>query len=155
MTTERRIALGLAAAAPAATATTDRTPVLLVGDFNTPSHLDWTAATKDSLCGYGPVERPATKIIEDAGMKDSYRVAHPDPKAVPGDTWSPIYPRHDGSTGEPESQDRIDYVGYAGGKLSVKDSTAFTDGAVRPVPNHKNNVWPTDHAAVLTTFTVR
>ncbi|MGW0734211.1 endonuclease/exonuclease/phosphatase family protein [Streptomyces sp. NPDC002851] len=133
-------------------ANADKTPVLLVGDFNSPSHLDWTDANKH--CGYGQVDWPATKIVADAGLKDSYRQAHPDPASDPATTWSPVYPKHDGSTGDPEPQDRIDFINYAGSKLKVKDSQSFVEGDPKPVPDHADNEWPTDHAAVLTTFTV-
>ncbi|MFF7036712.1 MULTISPECIES: endonuclease/exonuclease/phosphatase family protein [Streptomyces] len=135
-------------------AAADETPVLLVGDFNTPSHLDWTEATKDSHCGYGQVDWPVTKIFEDAGLKDSFREANPDPATVPGTTWSPVYPKHDGSTGVDEPQDRIDFIDYAGAKLTVKESVSFVEGDPKPVPDQAGNAWPTDHAAVLTTFTV-
>lgn len=132
----------------------DEVPVLLVGDYNSPSHLDWTAETVEEHCGYGPVEWPTTKILEEAGLTDSYRVAHPDPAADPGTTWSPLYPYHDGDSGDPEPQDRIDYVTHAGDDLTVADSVTIVDGDPTPVPNHADNEWPTDHAGVLTTFTV-
>ncbi|RII19809.1 Endonuclease/Exonuclease/phosphatase family protein [Streptomyces sp. YIM 130001] len=130
----------------------DTTPVLLVGDFNSPSHLDWTDANQH--CGYGQVDWPATKIVADAGMTDSYRQAHPDPAADPATTWSPIYPNHDGSTGEVEPQDRIDFITYAGSGLGVQDSSVIVDGDPAPYPDQADNAWPTDHAAVLTTFSV-
>lgn len=133
-------------------ANADETPVLVVGDFNSPSHLDWTDANQH--CGYGKVDWPATKIVADAGLKDSYREAHPDPASDPATTWSPVYPKHDGSTGEPEPQDRIDFINYAGSKLSVKDSSVIVEGDPAPYPDHAGNAWPTDHAAVLTTFGV-
>ncbi|NGN66527.1 endonuclease/exonuclease/phosphatase family protein [Streptomyces sp. A7024] len=134
-------------------AAADSVPVLLTGDFNTPSHLDWTAATKASHCGY-EVQWPVTKIFEEAGLKDSFRVANPDPGAVPGNTWSPVYPKHEGSTGDPEPQDRIDFVDYAGSKLQVTDSRTIVEGDPAPVPDHGGNAWPSDHAGVMTTFGV-
>ncbi|ACZ87842.1 endonuclease/exonuclease/phosphatase family protein [Streptosporangium roseum] len=135
-----------------------RTPVLLTGDFNAPSHLDWTAETRK--CGYDSVSWPTSVAPEQSGMKDSYRVAHPDPVADPGITWSPIYTTftggydHDGHKGEPEPQDRIDFVHYKG-DLKVKSSDAVVEGTPAPIPNHKDNAWTSDHAAVLTTFAVR
>ncbi|WP_323369015.1 endonuclease/exonuclease/phosphatase family protein [Streptomyces alkaliterrae] len=130
----------------------DDVPVLLVGDFNSPSHLDWTAATRDRHCGYGPVDWPTTRILANAGFRDSFREVHPDPARVPGETWSPVYPFHNGSTGRAEPQDRIDYVTYAGAALTPLRSAAVVDGRPRPVPDHRGNRWPTDHAAVLTDF---
>ncbi|MGV9774207.1 endonuclease/exonuclease/phosphatase family protein [Streptosporangium sp. NPDC003464] len=135
-----------------------QTPVLLTGDFNAPSHLDWTRAT--SRCGYDSVAWPTSVLPEKAGLKDSFRVANPDPVAVPGTTWSPIYPTftggygHDAHKGEPEPQDRIDFVHYAG-KLSVTDSRTLVEGTPTAIPNHRDNAWTSDHAAVLTTFRMR
>ncbi|MGH3648241.1 MAG: endonuclease/exonuclease/phosphatase family protein, partial [Micromonosporaceae bacterium] len=117
------------------------TPVFLVGDFNTPSHLDWTAATKDTHCGY-EIAWPTTVKVAEAGLRDSYRVAHPDPLRDPGNTWSPIEV-HD-------PQDRIDFVDFAG-PVTVVDSTELTAGAVDP-EDPANNEWTSDHRAVLTTF---
>ncbi|MBW1597448.1 endonuclease/exonuclease/phosphatase family protein [Streptomyces sp. JJ38] len=128
-------------------------PVLLLGDFNVPSHLDWTAATAEQHCGYGLVRWPATALAEEAGLTDSYRVANPDPAAEPGTTWSPVYPRHEGSTGAVEPQDRIDFVHYAGA-LSVLDSHTLVTGEPKPYGEHADNEWTSDHAAVVTTFTV-
>ncbi|MEU7003228.1 endonuclease/exonuclease/phosphatase family protein [Nonomuraea sp. NPDC046570] len=136
-------------------AAADRTPVLLMGDFNAPSHLDWTPATKK--CGYDSVAWPTSVVPEQAGLKDSFRVAHPDPAAEPGVTWSPIYTTftggygQDSHKGEPEPQDRIDFIHYKGG-LTVRSSAAVVEGTPTPIPNHKDNAWTSDHAAVLTVF---
>lgn len=63
-----------------------RVPVLLTGDFNAPSHLDWTAATAGSHCGYADIPWPTSVKPQEAGMVDSFRQANPDPAAVPGHT---------------------------------------------------------------------
>ncbi|MDW4904312.1 HAD-IA family hydrolase [Streptomyces sp. ADMS] len=119
----------------------DSMPVVLVGDFNTPSHLDWPG-----------VEWPVTKAAEEAGLRDSYREAYPDPVHDPGHTWSPIHAEHEDGSGRPEPQDRIDFVLYNGRGLRVLDSRTVVSGAVRAWPEVAGNVWPSDHAAVLTTF---
>ncbi|PZG49787.1 hypothetical protein C1I98_11410 [Spongiactinospora gelatinilytica] len=132
-----------------------RTPVLLTGDFNAASHLDWTPATR--RCGYQSVPWPASVLPEQAGLRDSYRVANRDPVADPGITWSPIYPvftggyGHDSHKGEPEPQDRIDFVYYKG-PLRVTGSKTLVEGTPKAVPDHRGNEWTSDHAAVLTTF---
>ncbi|MDT0449619.1 HAD-IA family hydrolase [Streptomyces hesseae] len=136
-------------------ATRDTTPVLLVGDFNAPSHLDWTEAAAPLHGGYGPVAWPVTKAAEEAGLRDSYRVAHPDPVRAPGATWSPLHPLHEDGSGRAEPQDRIDYVLFAGDGLTVLDSTAHVTGSPGPYPAVAANEWPSDHAAVITTFAVR
>ncbi|MFF4348527.1 HAD-IA family hydrolase [Streptomyces sp. NPDC001530] len=120
----------------------DGVPVLLVGDFNAPSHLDWA-----------DVEWPVTKAAEDAGLRDSYREAHPDPVRDPGYTWSPVHVEHEDGSGRPEPQDRIDFVLHRG--LSVLDSRTVVTGAPRVWPDVAGNDWPSDHAAVLTTFGLR
>ncbi|GGN71286.1 hypothetical protein GCM10011579_047500 [Streptomyces albiflavescens] len=120
---------------------TDATPVVLVGDFNAPSHLDRP-----------DVEWPVTKAAEEAGLRDSYREAHPDPVRDPGHTWSPIHGEHEDGSGRPEPQDRIDFVLHRG--LRVRDSRTFVSGTPRPWPDVAGNHWPSDHAAVVTTFDV-
>lgn len=135
--------------------TSDTTPVILTGDFNVPSHLDWTAATATSHGGVGPVPWPESLLVERAGLRDSFRVAHPDPAATPGNTWSTIHK-------EDEPQDRIDFIYFAGNRLNVVDSRLYaTDVEVTigkwgtdetPV---RANSWPSDHFAVITTFELR
>ncbi|ANS63701.1 endonuclease/exonuclease/phosphatase [Streptomyces lincolnensis] len=117
-------------------------PVVLVGDFNCPSHLDRTDG-----------EWPVTRAAEEAGLSDSYREAHPDAAAAPGHTWSPVHPVREDGSGRPEPQDRIDYVLHRG--LRVLDSRTVVTGTPRPWPDVAGNDWPSDHAAVLTTFAVR
>lgn len=135
-------------------AAADNIPVVMTGDFNCPSHLDWTAAAASAHSGVGPVAWPVTTRIIAAGLKDSFRVMHPDPVAVPGTTWSSI---HKGS----EPQDRIDFVYFKGQSLKPVASETYSTpvevtvgpwgGDVAPVAG---NTWPSDHLAVLTTFTV-
>ncbi|MFE6178022.1 HAD-IA family hydrolase [Streptomyces sp. NPDC056464] len=116
-------------------------PVVLVGDFNSPSHLD------------GDVEWPVTKAAEEAGLRDSYREAHPDPVTHPGHTWSPIHAVHEDGSGRPEPQDRIDFVLHRG--LGVLHSETYVCGRPRPWPDVEDNDWPSDHAAVITGFSLR
>lgn len=60
-------------------------PLIVAGDFNTPSHLDWTEQTKDTHCGWA-FDWPTTKLMEQQGMIDSFREVHPDPLKEPGMT---------------------------------------------------------------------
>jgi len=80
------------------------TDVVLTGDFNAPSHLDWTEATRAQHCDIGAVAWP----VEQAGLVDTYRAVHADPAADAGNTWSPIRPDHR----EAEPQDRNCYPEY-------------------------------------------
>ncbi|MFF2773882.1 HAD-IA family hydrolase [Streptomyces sp. NPDC058052] len=119
-------------------------PVVLVGDFNAPSHLDRP-----------DVAWPVTRAAEEAGLRDAYREAHPDPVREPGHTWSPVHPVHpeDGvRAGLPEPQDRIDYVLHNARGLRVLASRTLVAGAPSPWPDVAGNAWPSDHAAVVTAF---
>jgi hypothetical protein len=102
-------------------------PVLLLGDLASPSAKDWTAATSASHCDAGPVAWPVPAIFAAAGLTDSYRAAFDDPAAHPGATWS---------------QDRIDYVSYAGALLLAGAESYRTSAGT----------WPSDHAAAITLF---
>lgn len=130
----------------------DNTPVLLTGDFNAPSHLDWTKENKH--CGNGYVPWPSSKIPEMAGLIDSYRYLHPDPAKDPGITWSPIYLSNEEYGNQAEPADRIDFILYKGQKLKPLYSDAMVIGNPRSEPNHHNNQWPSDHRAVCTVFKI-
>ncbi len=93
-------------------------PVVLVGDFNSPSHLDRPDA-----------EWPVTRAAEQAGLRDSYREAHPDPVRDPGHTWSPVHAEHEVGSGRPEPQDRIDFRPAPGA-----DGPRLPDVRQRPPP---------------------
>lgn len=126
-------------------------PFSLVGDFNAPSHLDWTSANKANHCGKN-FDWPTSKIPTDAGLIDSFRKVHPDPKAVSGNTWSPIYPKNaDDWEGQPEPQDRIDFI-YGTSKLEVKKSEVKIVGTPSAYPNYGDNEWTSDHGCVITTY---
>ena len=127
-----------------------RIPVFLTGDFNSPSHLDWTpavAAVRPEVVF--PFQWPVSKALADAGFLDSYRQVHPDPVAVPGFTWTP---------GGPESVpndvfDRIDWVLAAGSARALESRIVGEKGG----PNVDVPVvpYPTDHRGVVSTFAVR
>jgi endonuclease/exonuclease/phosphatase family metal-dependent hydrolase len=134
-------------------ASADQTPVIVCGDFNCPSHQDWTQAA--SSLHYGKVVAwPVTVALTNAGLVDSFRQLNPNPFNVPGTTWSSIF------VGT-EPQDRIDYVFYKGTKLNPVTSSVFNT-QVEVTLNRSgddtapvtNNTWPSDHRATLTEFNV-
>jgi endonuclease/exonuclease/phosphatase (EEP) superfamily protein YafD len=136
----------------------DERPLIVVGDFNSPSHLDWTERTKDIHGGWA-FEWPATKILQEyANLTDSYREVFPDEVMHPGITWSTVNkfygPEWDWTI--PEPQDRIDFIFYRSAKLSVKNS--FTYAGTEPLqimPHQWDNDYPSDHYAVITDFELR
>lgn len=132
------------------------TPVVMTADFNAPSDLDYTPATAAKHCGYSSFPWPTSVVPRKAGLTDSFRKVHPDPLAVPGDSWSVTDKVHwwiKQFKGRPEPQDRIDFVYYAGGLKPVA-SQMLVAGKPRPRPDYQNNEWTSDHAAMMTTFRV-
>jgi endonuclease/exonuclease/phosphatase family metal-dependent hydrolase len=124
-------------------------PVFLMGDFNTPSHLDWTVA----VAAVRPdvpfaVEWPVSRTLTDAGFRDSYREVHPDPLAVPGHTWTPGGPESE----TPEIHDRIDWVLATGPASALASSVVGEVGG--PDVIYSVDPWPTDHRGVVSTFSV-
>jgi endonuclease/exonuclease/phosphatase family metal-dependent hydrolase len=127
------------------------TPVFLTGDFNAPSHLDWTAATQAARPQVRyPLEWPVSKALDDAGLRDSYREAHPDPVAIPGLTWTPGTPYP--LVKQNETFDRIDRVWSAGQVTTLESHVVGEPGG----PNVDMSVdpWPSDHRAVVSVFNV-
>jgi PKD repeat protein len=129
------------------------TPTFLMGDLNTPSHLDWISSTANNHCGY-IVQWPVTKAIEDSGMLDSYREAFPDPEVSPGITWSPIYKTYVYGNGKPEPMDRIDFIYSRGDSIKTQSSKILTIGTPEQIPNQWHNEWPSDHSAVVSGFSI-
>jgi endonuclease/exonuclease/phosphatase family metal-dependent hydrolase len=123
-------------------------PVFVVGDFNEPSHLDWTEAA--AKAGRHPikVEYPTSTEMAKAGFSDSYRTIFPDEMKNPGITWSPAYKVDDPRT----HHDRIDFVYFKGKGLEVKD--------VKILGENEENAdivvtpYPSDHRAVVASFKI-
>lgn len=143
---------GLMTAMTPLLANADKIPVFLTGDFNAPSHLDWTPETAVNHGGVGNVAWPASTRVLGDGMKDSFREVHPDPAALAGETWSPIFKGG-------EAQDRIDFVYFMGNAATPVASEVFTTAVEEMVGTWggstdvtKNNTWPSDHASVVSTF---
>ncbi len=123
-------------------------PIFVVGDFNEPSHLDWTKAA--AKVGRHPIKvaYPTSTEMAKAGFSDSYRTIYPDEMKNPGITWSPAY-----KVGDPRTHhDRIDFVYFKGKGLEVKDVKILGE-------NEENadlvvSPYPSDHRAVVATFTL-
>lgn len=113
-------------------------PVMMVGDFNSGSHLDWTNEYK-SLHDDMVIEWPVSRSMLKAGFKDSFRQLNPNVFVAPGFTWSPLI-----NPFEPDCiNDRIDYIYYRGGNLVPFHSETI---------DHHPVIWPSDHGSVITQF---
>uniref|UniRef100_A0A7E4UXW5 Endo/exonuclease/phosphatase domain-containing protein n=1 Tax=Panagrellus redivivus TaxID=6233 RepID=A0A7E4UXW5_PANRE len=119
-------------------------PLIVAGNFESPSHLDWIARTK-RLHGDCVYEWPASKLLSDnASLSDSFRVVNPDPLYVVGNTWSTCYET---------VYDRIDFILYNSPKLIPVDSFVYSGCLpLKMSPNHKFNDFPSNHYAVVTDF---
>lgn len=118
--------------------------VFLFGDFNEPSHRDWTDAAVKA--GHQPmaVKYPsALKIEQEAGMTDLLRAAYPDEVAKPAFTWTPTSE----PTAKDDHHDRIDYVFGRGPKLETLSVSVV--GEKKPEADIVLTPWPADHRAVV------
>jgi len=117
-------------------------PIIIAGDFNSMSHLDYT---EDAIDQYGYViEWPTSKYISAAGFTDSYREQHPTVNRELGSTWSPRFPN--------QQQDRIDFIYYSKNSMKSIKSVKYD----RPVESRTllngPASFPSDHAALITRF---
>jgi Endonuclease/Exonuclease/phosphatase family len=124
-------------------------PVFLTGDFNSPSHLDWTQAVADQRADVPfPVQWPVSKALVNAGFEDSFRVAHPNPVSKPGHTWTPGSPEGE----KVEVHDRIDWV-LSAGPAEATSSRVVGEGG-NPNTDIAVDPWPSDHRGIVSTFDV-
>ncbi|MFN3971467.1 MAG: endonuclease/exonuclease/phosphatase family protein [Gemmobacter sp.] len=117
--------------------------VFVTGDFNEPSHLDWTPAAV--VAGLHPVAVtwPTTARLAEAGFIDAYRAVHPDPVAKPAFTWTPT-----GDEADPDGHHgRIDLVLVRGAGVTVTEAAVV--GEDGPRSDIKVSPWPSDHRAVV------
>ena len=123
----------------------DTLPVIVGGDMNTPSHLDWTAATR-SIHNDLIVPWQTTKTIDDLGYVDTYRMLYPDVMKYPGITWD-VKAKVD--------EHRIDYILYKGNSLKPISSQTYKSHLGEPIQIGNQSIpYPSDHGIVLTTFVI-
>ncbi len=148
--------------------------VVLAGDFNEPSHLDWTEATRERWDHRGCVVAwDCSVALCKGGFRDVWRELYPDAATHPGFTYpsdNPAKPSEN-LTWAPEAdeRDRIDFIYYRPGGAFVPKSAVIVgpstsivrservresgeDPFVEPLPHA---VWPSDHKGVLATFVLR
>lgn len=134
----------------------DNVPIIMGGDFNSHSHLDWVESTKDQYNhGQAVVEWAISKAMEDAGFEDTFRQARPDPLKDIGTTWLGV--RDESGKLSYTRRDRIDYLYSQGKSLSVKASEAVVApvGKAFAYNNRAYDFFPSDHGFVLTTFQLK
>jgi endonuclease/exonuclease/phosphatase (EEP) superfamily protein YafD len=115
-------------------------PVIIGGDFNSPSHLDWVESTKEFH--YGKVVAwPVSTLMQERDYIDSFREAHPDPTQTLEGTWGYLSPREIIS-------DRIDFVYYKGQNLKTISSKIVME-------DPEGGFFNSDHRAILTQFELK
>lgn len=105
-------------------------PVVIAGDFNSMSHLDYGEVGMDQY--EVSLSWPTSHLLHMAGFRDAYRETNPVIDRVADSTWTPRFPE--------QEQDRIDFVFHR------SDSWVATSAAV--LREHPQG-FPSDHAAVL------
>lgn len=142
---------------------------VVAGDFNEPSHLDWTNETKDLFDHRGAVVPwDCSVLLQRAGFTDSFRQKYPNPVRYPGFTY-PAYNK-DVSINKlawaptADDRDRIDYIYYRS-RLPFQPIEVHIVGPVETVKYGQKQdkdsedhflvpkgIWPTDHKALLVSF---
>ncbi|MCP4379428.1 MAG: endonuclease/exonuclease/phosphatase family protein [bacterium] len=123
-------------------------PVFITGDFNEPSHLDWTATTAKSGRHPIKVSYPASTALAGAGFADVYRTIYRDEMKMPGYTWTTVT-----QTSDPKDHhDRIDFIYFRGKGVQPQ--------SVEVVGENANNAdlvvtpYPSDHRAVVAEISI-
>jgi hypothetical protein len=116
-------------------------PTFIVGDHNTPSHLDWTLRNVAQNFG-GVVDWPISRMLAEAGFVDAYRQVYPDPLTRLGHTYTPGYPKN--IILSQEVQQRIDMIYFRNGTgLKLRAVQAYT---------HDEDPYPSDHRVLVASF---
>lgn len=135
---------------------TDSIPVIMTGDFNIHSHLDWTDATKNRYNHGGAVVNwTVSKAMETAKFKDSFREIHPDPVQHIGTSWLYDVSKIEGGEELPTRFDRIDFIYYQGNTIKAIDSETY-NAKLGTMLSFKGEefFYASDHGFVLTTFLI-
>ena len=150
--------------------------VIIGGDFNEPSHLDWGVSTSGLRDHNGATVRwDCSAMLEEAGFTDAYREKHPDPVTWPGITY-PAGNEEARKAGlnslswapEADERERIDFIYYhsPSASFSVKSGTIVGPAATvirdRIVKDRRQDqvlepdaIWPSDHRGNLIIFSFK
>ena len=132
-------------------------PLLVGGDWNCPSHLDWTADTARVYRNRRTVQLPVSKAMQRAGFTDTFRAVYPNPVQRPGITWSPMNRGEgDDGTGKVQGFERIDRLYLKNPATPAHGWTLrATAGHVLPLVWEDESIpiakreFPSDHGAVV------
>ena len=145
--------------------------VIIGGDFNEPSHLDWQADTKDMRDHRGAaVPWDVSLMLAQAGYVDVWRSRFPDAVTHPGFTWPA---GNDAArledlfcTPDADERERIDFIyyhpqpGVAPDRIRIVGPAASVcHGKIAPEETADDILtpdctWPSDHKGNLATFRI-
>jgi endonuclease/exonuclease/phosphatase family metal-dependent hydrolase len=108
-------------------------PLIIAGDFNSMSHLDYVPHAQDQY--NVSIEWPTSKVMSEAGLRDAYRECKPVINRMQDRTWTPRFPD--------QEQDRIDYVYYRNPRLTPMSASVI---------DQHPQTYPSDHAALFIEF---
>lgn len=144
--------------------------VVIAGDFNEPSHLDWGENTADLYDHNGAViQWDCSTLLEKAGFRDVYRAVWPDPLENPGFTYPSnnpaLAPERLTWAPEADERDRIDFIYILGNCLIPSSAEIYgpSSSIVRcsAVEESGNDIfitpagtWPSDHKGVFANIVV-
>lgn len=150
-----------------------RYSIIIGGDFNEPSHLDWIEENKHLYDRRGTVVPwDCSMMLYAAGYKDAFRAKYPNSLTHPGFTYPSF---NDGVpisklawTPEADDRDRIDYIYFKtpNKMLRLQDiKIVGPESTVRYAQKQEKDsddefwlpkgVWPTDHKGLLATFSIK
>jgi len=138
-------------------------PVVLMGDFNEPSFLDWTENTKNMFDHNGVViPWRATKKLHQEGFTDTFRTFYPNEITNPGFTWPSYAHEKESTSWTPlaDERDRIDYIFFKGNGIKIKavsivgPKESYVYNKLETLNTDKEKFeanhlpWPSDHKAI-------
>jgi endonuclease/exonuclease/phosphatase family metal-dependent hydrolase len=151
----------------------NKNSIIIGGDFNEPSHLDWIEENKNLYDRRGAVVPwDCSVMLYATGYRDAFRDIYLNPVTHPGFTYPSYNPDVPISklawTPEADDRDRIDYIYYkpSNKKFKLKDiKIVGPDASVRYALKQEKDsnddfllpkgVWPTDHKGLLATFVIK
>ena len=122
---------------------TDDSPVLFLGDFNEPSHLDWTADAVNAGIYNVEVNWFVSNFMIENGFSDAYRDFYPDEVEKPGMTYPQFY--LDDCKGQGI---RIDYI-YQTEEFETQDIQIVGDSIDLVDYYLEDKEWPSDHFGIF------
>lgn len=138
--------------------------IILAGDFNEASHLDWTERTKHLYDRNGVVINwPSSTKLYQNKYKDSFREIYPNELTHPGFTW----PLNSPWLQDMDERDRIDFIYYREderlkplkshliGPDKIYIGNKLSEDAGEDVVLLPQSTWPSDHRALITHFLIK